>query len=1039
MAGIFQSGRVNSDQGPATGLRLQSSLQGRPRNIGAGQNRSAGSLIWYGDFKAVAQSSTGALGGKGAGGSGKGQSGTYTYSASFIVSLGESVSAIQTVFNGNQIDFWATPPSSVLADLAALGITPTYGNTYGATFLGGDYAQTPWSYLVSAHPSQALAYRGGALMCFANLGLDTSPTLPNFSFEVLWPINSDIPALGPDANPADWVNAFLTNADWGVGFPAALMGDLTAYQTWARATGMLVSPVLTSQTAANSHLADIMKGTIADFRWSSGLLTVVPLGDQAVTGNGYTYSPALTPIYDLDVALGDFLPNQGSLGTGTGRSPIVVKRKDPATILNRVQVEYLDRSNLYNPVTIYNSDDASIVAANRLRLSDLRAHHFFCQASAASMSAALQMHREKVVVQYQFTTSAKFILPDTLDVLTLTEPNLGLVKQAVRITAIDENADGTLTFTAEEFLGTVTAPLYARQAPLGNGRNINVAPGSVNAPLLFEPTDELAGGLEIWAGVSGQNLALWGGCNVWVAYDSGGTYSKVGTISGAARVGVSTADLPPVTPAGAGQTVDNTNTLAVDLSASGGALATGSFNDMIGLNTASYIGGEIIAYQTASLTGANQYGLAPMVRGAYGTSIADHPAGSAFARLDDAIFKLPFTQDRIGTTIYIKLQSFNIYGGGLEDLSTLGAYPYVIKGTALASPLPDVQNLRSTYVDKTAGITWDDVTDFRPVRYEVRVGDTWDTGLSLGTVAHPPFPTYGDGHYMLKATSQPTSGLIVYSQNAAAITIAGSILVSNVVATYDEAATGWTGTVTGAGAISGGDFVTTATNAVAYYEVPAAHVFDVNYSRATRLSTSWKAVGIPVNQNVLTMTDFLNNPDILGSTASQFVDSWVEVAIAQAGSTDVFAATDVFAPADIFSGSVTYGPWTKFAPGQYVGEFFKMRVALITNDASTQGAVIAFTNTADVPDRVDHIVGASLPSGGTTFTFTPDGSATPVPFKGGPGGAALPFVSVAIHGATSGDTVHIDPAAFTAAQVKVQVLNGGAGVARTVDITVQGW
>ena len=129
MAGIFQSGRVNSDQGPATGLRLQSSLQGRPRNIGAGQNRSAGSLIWYGDFKAVAQSSTGALGGKGAGGSGKGQSGTYTYSASFIVSLGESVSAIQTVFNGNQIDFWATPPSSVLADLAALGITPTYGNT----------------------------------------------------------------------------------------------------------------------------------------------------------------------------------------------------------------------------------------------------------------------------------------------------------------------------------------------------------------------------------------------------------------------------------------------------------------------------------------------------------------------------------------------------------------------------------------------------------------------------------------------------------------------------------------------------------------------------------------------------------------------------------------------------------------------------------------------------------------------------------------------------------------------------------------------
>jgi hypothetical protein len=673
MAGIF-GGSSGTGTKPSINPRIQTSVQGRPRAIGAGLNRFAGNVIWNGDFKSTPASQ----GGKGAGGSGKGSSGSYTYSVSFIVSFGETLAQFNTLFNGNQIDFMVSPSAQVLADLAALGITPTYGNTYGGTYLLGDYAQAAWSYLTSAHPSQALAYRGEAIACFANLGLGSSPSLPNFTLEGLWPINTDVPALGPDANPADWVTSFLSNGDWGAGFPVALLGDLTAYRTWCRATGLMISPVLTDHSAANSHLSDIMKGTIADFRWSSGLLTIVPYGDTAVTGNGYTFTPATTPIYAVGPA--DYLENQGSLGSASGKSSVAVSRKDPAQILNRVQVEYLDRSNLYNPTVLYDSDDASIIASKRLRLSDLRAHHFFCLGGAASMSAALQLHREKVVATYQFTLPATFILVDPLDILTITEPNLGLVAQPVRVIEIVENSDHTLTLTAEEFLGTVSSPLYARQMSLGAARNNNVTAGNVNAPILFEPTSKQSYAAEVWGAVSGSNPALYGGCEVWVSYDNA-TYTLETIIPGVGRTGSLTGTLPLVARDPSGTTPDNSNTLAVDLTESAGALASGSAADLAALNTVCYVDGEIIAYQTATLSSAYHYNVTTLLRGVFGTPISQHVAGGRFARLDGTLFKIPYTPDRIGATLYLKFLSFNIYGAGKQSLGAVSPYTYTIIGT----------------------------------------------------------------------------------------------------------------------------------------------------------------------------------------------------------------------------------------------------------------------------------------------------------------------------------------------------------------------
>jgi hypothetical protein len=102
------------------------------------------------------------------------------------------------------------------------------------------------------------------------------------------------------------------------------------------------------------------------------------------------------------------------------------------------------------------------------------------------------------------------------------------------------------------------------------------------------------------------------------------------------------------------------------------------------------------------------------------------------------------------------------------------------------------------YTNYEAGfqkIYWDEIADFRNgVLYEVRQGGSWDKAQFLRSQAHPPFIAQGNGTFLIKARCQPVAGLTVYSENAAAIEISGNQLALNLLAGFDEQATGWTGT-----------------------------------------------------------------------------------------------------------------------------------------------------------------------------------------------------------------------------------------------------
>lgn len=619
-------------------IEVQSSTLGLPLSIGWGRNRIKCNLIWYGDFKAIAHT-TKQSGGKGLGGSSTNT--TYTYTASVVMALGEGViPTVRTVYKD----------TSVLSGLFAAGLSLATGTE----------TQTPWSYLASRFPAQALSYPGIAYVYAQDYALSDSATLANHSFEVDFAIQ-----LGggiPDADPRDIVTDFLTNARYGIpGWQGGLLGDLGEYSTYCRANNLLLSPALESQQAANSTMTEWFQATNSAPFWSEGVLKVRPFGDTAATGNGSTFTPDLTPEYDLTED--DFSPEEGE-------PPVVLSIRDQSDAYNIVQVEFLDRANQYNTAIATAQDLDNIIEFGPRKMDPITLH-CICDASIAQKVAQLILQRVLYVRDtYKFRLPWNFARLEAMDLVTLSTDTdeLQLDRLLVRILSCEEDEGGLLTFEAEPLdIGIAAAAQYSSHSADGYQINADVPPGSVASPVLFLAPTELTGfDSEIWLAVAAPG-EFWGGCEVWISPD-GTNYSYAGRVEGPARYGVLTAALP------SGSDPDTTHSLQVDLSASSGALEGGTAAEMNAGGTMALVDSELVAYQNATLTSPFRYSLSPLRRGQRSTEIASHSLGAPFVRLDDAVFKLGFDASVVGQTIHVKLPSFNIFGKALEDLADVVSY-----------------------------------------------------------------------------------------------------------------------------------------------------------------------------------------------------------------------------------------------------------------------------------------------------------------------------------------------------------------------------
>jgi hypothetical protein len=661
----MMGGKSTSTTSPKlNGLQVQSSTLGLPLSLGWGRGRMKCNLIWYGAFTAIAHT-TKTGGGKGLGGGSKNT--TYTYTASIMMGICEGgasgIQGIRTIYKD----------TAVLTSLSAAGLSLATGTP----------TQPVWSYLTSKIPAQAIPYSGIAYVYAQDYDLADSATLSNHSFEIDFGLQLSGAPNG-DADPKDIITDFLTNPAYGVPmWGSGLIGDLSDYSLYCRANNLLLSPVLESQSGAASIIEEWLTATNSAAFWSEGMIKIRPYGDAAATGNSATWTPNLTPAYDL---------TEDDLVVDDSGNAVSIEIVDQSDAYNIVQFEFLDRTQQYN-VGIATAQDLDNIVTFGRRKQDPTTVHCICDPDIARK--AVQLYGQRVLYtreKYTFKLPWNFALLEPTDLVTLTTTtdSLLLDRVLVRITEIAEDADDLLTVAAEGVpVGMASAALYASHSGShGYKPNTEVAPGSVSAPWLFIAPPNLAGlDAEIWLAAASTS-ATWGGCQVWVSTDNS-NYSMIGTIDGPARYGTLSASLA------AGSDPDSANTLAVDLSISLGQLDSVSATDRDAGATLCMVGDEVVAFQTATLTSANRYNLTQLRRGQRGTTSGTHASGTNVARIDDAIFKFSYDVSNVGDTIYVKLPSFNIYGRGLQDLASATAYSIAISSAPGRAAYRDIKFMRA--------------------------------------------------------------------------------------------------------------------------------------------------------------------------------------------------------------------------------------------------------------------------------------------------------------------------------------------------------
>jgi Putative phage tail protein len=489
------------------GLQLQTSSNGVPITILYGTNKTSSNYIWTGGFFAIAQYQK--QGGKGGGKQLQG----YNYYTSFAMGICEGpIYSYGQVWEGSTITnfYWGDLP------FAAYGTTP----------------QAPWGFLAAAFPLQALHYNGLAYAGSIAFPLGSSPQLPQISFEVFGRLFTSSVVNGFDADPALIIQDFLTNAQYGVLFPPATLDATTllgssggsSYQIYCQALGLAMSPVLANQEAANSILARWLQLTNSAAVWSGGKLKFIPYGDTSVTGplhagGNVTFNPNVTTIYDL--ADDDFIHEDG-------KDPLEIVRSDPYNSHNWQRVQISQRTNFYDATPIDVWDQNAIELYGLRRASDITASEI-CDPAAGQTAAQLILQRQLYIRNtYKFKLSFEYCLLDPMDLVTITDSDLGLRKVAVRITGIEEDDAGILAVTAEEFpSGIAHSVLYQVQNNNSNNTNQGVIPARANAPVIYEPPAVLTGGLPALTGAGAGSVGsapIGSGGNVsqvWVALSGG--------------------------------------------------------------------------------------------------------------------------------------------------------------------------------------------------------------------------------------------------------------------------------------------------------------------------------------------------------------------------------------------------------------------------------------------------------------------------------------------------------------------------------------
>lgn len=640
-----------------------------------GTVRTAGNVIYYDDFTAHEHRE---MHKAGKGGKSKQVSITYTYTVAVILGLCEGpISGIGKVWIGKNVHNYP-------ADDIQL------------TLFDGKENQQPWAYTQGKHPDKALPYPGLAYMAGV-IDLGDSGSMPSYNFEVKGRLLET--GDGVDVNPADYIRYVLDK----IGKKDMQIIGLDNYRKYCKEADLLISsPPDEDAKAAREVVNEIAKLTNAYVFWSNDKLKIVPLADRPV-GN---WTPDKTGITDLTVD--DFLPQSGG-------ALVTYKRKDSSAIYNQFPVEFINRANGYEKESVSYEFTEDIKNYGVRAASVTNAHYIYTKERAVKIAEQLARNNKYERTQYTFKLDWSLCRLEVGDLVRLTDENSGIFEQVAVINGITEGTDGCLTVTAiSRAPGDYPAAKYNVHANDRPYIDYNkTAPDTI--PVIFQPPADLtADGLELWIAAKGKADG-WGGCTVYVS-DDNTNYRTAGQIAGSARCGKLTQPLSPMPNHPSGNQVFVT---------CNDQLLSGTPQDAERKNTLCWIDGECMSYINANLQSSGAWLLSGLYRGQCNTAVRTHAKDTDFVRLDNSVFKVPFTKDDIGKKIYIKLCSYNIFGAGQQDLSEVRAYEY----TLARYYIPPVTNITAynRYRQLADGVSrYDIVVNWTPPKLQSYLqGDVW--------------------------------------------------------------------------------------------------------------------------------------------------------------------------------------------------------------------------------------------------------------------------------------------------------------------------
>ena len=640
-----------------------------------GTVRTAGNVIYYDDFTAHEHRETHKAG---KGGRSKQVSITYTYTVAVILGLCEGpISGIGKVWIGKNVHNYP-------ADDIQL------------TLFDGKENQQPWAYTQGRHPEKALPYPGLAYMAGV-IDLGDSGSMPSYNFEVKGRLLET--GDGIDVNPADYIRYVLDK----IGKKDIQIIGLDNYRKYCKEADLLISsPPDEDAKAAREVVNEIAKLTNAYVFWSNDKLKIVPLADRPVG----SWAPDKTGIIDLTAD--DFLPQSGG-------ALVTYKRKDSSAIYNQFPVEFINRANGYEKESVSYEFTEDIKNYGVRAASVANAHYVYTKERAVKIAEQLARNNKYERTQYTFKLDWSLCRLEVGDLVRLTDENSGIYEQVAVINGITEGTDGCLTVTAiSRAPGDYPAAKYNVRANDRPYIDYNqAAPDTV--PVIFQPPADLtADGLELWIAAKGKADG-WGGCTVYVS-DDNTNYRTVGQIAGSARCGKLMQPLSPMPnhPSGR-QAIVSCND----------QLLSGTPQDAERKNTLCWVDGECTSYTTATLQSSGAWLLSGLIRGQCNTTVRMHAKDTDFVRLDNSVFKVPFTKEDIGKKIYIKFCSYNIFGAGNQDLSEVKAYEY----TLASYYIPPVTNItaHNRYRQLADGVSrYDIVVNWTPPTLQSYLqGDVW--------------------------------------------------------------------------------------------------------------------------------------------------------------------------------------------------------------------------------------------------------------------------------------------------------------------------